>query len=92
MKAYFLGLHVPPLFIFYFYYMLRKKTSSYYGHAGKAMPDHVRMLLSVPPKCSIAHTIGFYKGKNSVRTHRKILKTKGTLFGRNFWPRDDFRF
>ena len=54
---------------------------------GKAMPDHIHMLLSVPPKYSFAHTIGFLKGKSAVRLHRDILKTKGTLFGRSFWSR-----
>jgi putative transposase len=54
---------------------------------GKAMPDHVHMLLSVPPKYSIAHTIGFLKGKSAVRIHRNVMKTKGTLFGRSFWSR-----
>ena len=54
---------------------------------GKAMPDHVHMLLSVPPKYSIAHTIGFLKGKSAVRIHRNILKARGTLFGRSFWSR-----
>jgi putative transposase len=43
---------------------------------GKTMPDHVHMLLSVPPKYSIAHTIGFLKGKSAVRIHRNVLKTK----------------
>ena len=54
---------------------------------GKAMPDHVHMLLSVPPKYSIAHTIGFLKGKSAIRIHRNVLKLKGTLFGRSFWSR-----
>jgi putative transposase len=54
---------------------------------GKAMPDHVHMLLSVPPKYSVAMTMGFLKGKSAVRIHRELLKTKGTLFGRAFWSR-----
>ncbi|MBL8827247.1 MAG: IS200/IS605 family transposase [Planctomycetaceae bacterium] len=54
---------------------------------GKAMPDHVHMLLSVPPKYSVAMTIGFLKGKSAVRIHRELLRTKGTLFGRAFWSR-----
>ena len=54
---------------------------------GHLMPDHVHMLLSVPPKYSIAHTIGFLKGKSAVRIHRNVLKMKGTLFGRSFWAR-----
>ena len=54
---------------------------------GKAMPDHVHMLLSVPPKFSVAHTIGYLKGKSAIRIHRTVLKTKGTLFGRSFWAK-----
>ena len=54
---------------------------------GKAMPDHIHLLLSVPPKYSIAMTIGYLKGKSSIRISRDLLKTKGTLFGRKFWAR-----
>ena len=54
---------------------------------GKAMPDHVHMLLSIPPKYSVAMTMGYLKGKSAVRIHREVLKTKGTLFGRAFWSR-----
>ncbi len=52
---------------------------------GKAMPDHVHMLLSVPPRYSIAMTIGYLKGKSAIRIHRDLSKVKGTLFGRSFW-------
>ena len=52
---------------------------------GNAMPDHIHMVLSVPPKYSVAMAIGFLKGKSAVRIHRQVLKTKGTLFGRTFW-------
>jgi len=51
------------------------------------MPDHIHMLLSVPPKYSIAMTMGYLKGKSAVRIHREILRTEGTLFGRKFWAR-----
>ena len=54
---------------------------------GHAMPDHVHMLLSVPPKYSIAMTVGYLKGKSAVRIHRELRKTQGTLFGRAFWSR-----
>lgn len=54
---------------------------------GKAASDHVHMLLSVPPKYSIAMTIGYLKGKSSIRIHRELLRTQGTLFGRAFWAR-----
>ena len=54
---------------------------------GKAATDHVHMLLSVPPKYSIAFTIGYLKGKSAVLIHRELMKTQGTLFGRAFWSR-----
>ena len=54
---------------------------------GNAAPDHIHMLLSVPPKYSIAMTIGYLKGKSAIRIHRKLLGTEGTLFGRSFWSR-----
>jgi putative transposase len=53
----------------------------------KATPDHIHMLLSVPPKYRIAHTVGYLKGKSAIRIHRNVLKTKGILFGRSFWSR-----
>ncbi len=54
---------------------------------GKAMPDHVHMLISVPPRYSVAMAIGFLKGKSAIRIHRDVSKVKGSLFGRSFWAR-----
>ena len=54
---------------------------------GNAMPDHIHMVLSIPPKYSVAMTMGYLKGKSAIRIHRELLKTKGTLFGRKFWSR-----
>jgi len=54
---------------------------------GKAMPDHVHLLLSIPPKYSVAMTLGYLKGKSAIRIHRELKKQKGTLFGRSFWSR-----
>ena len=53
----------------------------------KARPDHIHMLLSVPPKYSFAMTIGYLKGKSAIRIHRELMRTRGTLFGRTFWAR-----
>ena len=54
---------------------------------GNAAPDHIHMLLSVPPKYSIAMTLGYLKGKSAIRIHRELMRTEGTLFGRSFWSR-----
>jgi len=54
---------------------------------GNAQLDHIHMLLSVPPKYSIAMTVGYLKGKSAIRIHRELMKKRGTLFGRSFWAR-----
>ena len=54
---------------------------------GNAASDHIHMLLSVPPKFSIAMTIGYLKGKSAVRINRDLERITGTLFGRSFWSR-----
>ena len=51
---------------------------------GHAMPDHIHMCLSVPPKFSIAHTIGFLKGKSAVIVHRRLLNER-RMTGLSFW-------
>jgi len=51
---------------------------------GHAMPDHIHLCLSIPPKYSIAHTIGFLKGKSAVRIHRALLQER-RLTGLHFW-------
>ena len=57
---------------------------------GKAMAGHIHMLLSVPPKFSIAMTIGYLKAKSAIRIHRQLLRTQGSLFGSSFWARGYF--
>ena len=54
---------------------------------GNALPDHVHLLLSVPPKYSIANTVGFLKGKSAIRINRDLGRVKGSLYGRAFWSR-----
>jgi putative transposase len=48
------------------------------------MPDHVHLCLSIPPKYSVAHTLGFLKGKSAVRVHRELLREK-RMTGLHFW-------
>lgn len=51
---------------------------------GRAMPDYVHMCLSIPPEFSVAHTIGFLKGKSAVRIHRELMR-KRRMTGLHFW-------
>lgn len=51
---------------------------------GHCMPDHIHMCLSIPPKYSVSHTIGFLKGKSAVRVHREIMGQR-RMTGLHFW-------
>ena len=54
---------------------------------GHAMPDHVHLLLSIPPKFSIANTVGYVKGKSAIRIHRQFLSRERRFTGFHFWAR-----
>ena len=54
---------------------------------GNAMPDHIHMVLSIPPKYSVSMTLGYLKGKSAVSILRNMTNANGTLFGRKFWAR-----
>ena len=54
---------------------------------GHAMPDHVHLLLSIPPKYSIANTVGFVKGRSAIRIHRQFLGRQRGFTGFHFWAR-----
>jgi len=54
---------------------------------GHAMPDHIHLCLSIPPKYSVANTFGFLKGKSAIRIHRQFLVQKRNFTGLHFWAR-----
>ena len=54
---------------------------------GHALSDHVHLCLSIPPKYSVANTIGFLKGKSAIRIHREYLGKKRNFTGFHFWAR-----
>ena len=54
---------------------------------GHAMSDHVHLCVSIPPKFSVANTIGFLKGKSAIRIHREYLGKKRNFTGFHFWAR-----
>ena len=53
---------------------------------GHVMVDHVHMCLSVPPKYSVANTVGKLKGKAAILIHQKFGR-KRNFVGLNFWAR-----
>ncbi|HEY5295331.1 MAG TPA: IS200/IS605 family transposase [Gaiellaceae bacterium] len=54
---------------------------------GHAMPDHVHLLLSIPPKYSVSNTVGFVKGKSAIQIHRQYLGRERNFTGFHFWAR-----
>ena len=54
---------------------------------GHAMGDHVHLCLSIPPKFSVANTVGFIKGKSAIRIHREYLGKQRNFTGFHFWSR-----
>lgn len=50
-------------------------------------PDHVHMLLEIPPKLSIASFVGFLKGKSSLLIYQKYANMKYKYRDRVFWCR-----
>ena len=54
---------------------------------GHAMADHVHLCLSIPPKYSVANTVGFLKGKSAIRIHREFMGQKRNFTGLHFWAK-----
>ena len=49
------------------------------------MPDHVRLLLEIPPKMSFSYFMGYLKGKSSLMIFEKHSNLKYKFGNRNFW-------
>ena len=50
-------------------------------------PDHVHMLLEIPPKYSVSSIMGFLKGKSSLLIYEKFANMKFKYRNREFWCR-----
>ena len=54
---------------------------------GHMMPDHVHMLISIPPKYSVAQVVGYIKGKSAISIARNYLGRQRNFTGEQFWAR-----
>ena len=50
-------------------------------------PDHIHMLLEIPPKMSVSSFMGFLKGKSSLMIYEKYGNMKFKYRNREFWCR-----
>ncbi|MGH1352024.1 MAG: IS200/IS605 family transposase [Methyloligellaceae bacterium] len=56
---------------------------------GHLMPDHVHMLISIPPKYSVSHIVGYLKGKTALHLANKYGRRR-KYRGYHFWARGYF--
>ena len=56
----------------------------------EACKDHIHMLVSIPPKYSIAQIMGYLKGKSSLMIFEKYANLKYKYGNRHFWARGYF--
>ena len=66
---------------------LQKKSRIEEGHL---LPDHVHMLIAIPPKYAVAQVVGFIKGKSAIHLARVYGERKRNFVGQHFWARGYF--
>jgi|SRR5208337_3481092 len=54
---------------------------------GHLMPDHVHMLIAIPPKHAVSQVIGYVKGKSAIHLARVYGERKRNFVGQQFWAR-----
>ena len=52
---------------------------------GQMMPDHVHLLLSIPPKYSVSQIMGYLKGKSALMMFDKHANLKYKFGNRHLW-------
>jgi len=54
---------------------------------GHLLPDHMHVLMSIPPKYSVAQVVGYIKGKSAIHIARTYMNRRKNFIGENFWAR-----
>jgi len=54
---------------------------------GHLQPDHVHMMISIPPKYAVSQVIGYIKGKSAIHLARVYGERKRNFVGQHFWAR-----
>lgn len=53
-------------------------------------PDHIHMLVEIPPKYAVSSFMGYLKGKSSLMIYEKYPELKYKYRNREFWCRGDY--
>ena len=54
---------------------------------GHLCPDHVHMMIAIPPKHAVSQVIGYIKGKSAIHLARVYGERKRNFVGQHFWAR-----
>ena len=54
------------------------------------MPDHVHVLIAIPPKYAVSQVIGYIKGKSAIHLARVYGENRRNFVGQHFWARGYF--
>ncbi|MBP9843846.1 IS200/IS605 family transposase [Candidatus Babeliales bacterium] len=54
---------------------------------GHMVQDHVHMMISIPPKYSVAEVVGYIKGKSAIAIAREFGGRERNFNGERFWAR-----
>ncbi|MGO9720499.1 MAG: IS200/IS605 family transposase [Methylocella sp.] len=57
---------------------------------GHLMPDHVHMMILIPPKYAVSQVIGYIKGKSAIHMARTYGERQRNFTGQHFWARGYF--
>ena len=57
---------------------------------GHLMPDHVYMMILIPPKYAVSQVIGYIKGKSAIHMARTYGERQRNFTGQHFWARGYF--
>ncbi len=57
---------------------------------GHLMPDHVHMMISIPPKYAVSQVVGYIKRKSAIHIARRYAERKRNFVGQHFWARGYF--
>ena len=71
-----------------FHQLARQKESAI--EEGHLLPDHVHMLIAIPPKYAVSQVIGFIKGKSAIHVARVYGERRRNFTGQHFWARGYF--
>ena len=57
---------------------------------GHLLPDHVHMMIAIPPKYAVSQVIGFIKEKSAIHLARVYGEKRRNFVGQSFWARGFF--